>query len=36
VVAAVTPRMTDILPRRVGNYQYHIMLGAMLDQLWVR
>jgi YVTN family beta-propeller protein len=32
----VTPRETDIVSRRVGNYRYHLMFGAMVDQMWVR
>ncbi|HYZ29868.1 MAG TPA: ABC transporter substrate-binding protein [Thermoleophilaceae bacterium] len=32
----VTPTQTDILSRRTGNYRYHLMYGALIDQLWVR
>ncbi len=32
----VTGRSTDIVSRRVGNYQYHPLWGVLLDQLWVR
>jgi hypothetical protein len=26
----------DVISRRVGNYQYHIAIGPLVDQLWVR
>jgi hypothetical protein len=32
----VTPKVTDIVSRRVGNYQYHVLWGALVDQIWVR
>lgn len=32
----VIPKTTDILSRRAGNYRYHLMLGALIDQLWIR
>ena len=32
----VTPRTTDVLSKRVGNYQYHPVWGVLVDQLWVR
>ena len=31
----VTPRSTDIVSPRVGNYRYHLMYGALVDQMWV-
>jgi ABC-type transport system substrate-binding protein/DNA-binding SARP family transcriptional activator len=35
-VPLVTLRWTDIISRRVGNYQYNPMLGFLLDQAWVK
>jgi YVTN family beta-propeller protein len=35
VVPLVTPRTTDFVSRRVGDYQYNPQLGVLLDQLWV-
>jgi peptide/nickel transport system substrate-binding protein len=32
----VTPRQTDFVSKRVGNYQFHPLLGMLADQLWVR
>ena len=32
----VTPKTTDIVSKRVGNYQYHPVWGVLLDQLWLR
>ena len=32
----VTPNETDLLSRRVGNYEYNPVWGVLLDQLWVR
>jgi peptide/nickel transport system substrate-binding protein len=32
----VTPRQANIVSRRAGNYRYHVMYGALIDQLWVR
>jgi peptide/nickel transport system substrate-binding protein len=32
----VTPKTTDILSKRVGNYEYHPVWGVLVDQLWVR
>lgn len=32
----VSFRETDVLSRRVGNYQYHLIWGPIVDQLWVR
>ena len=35
-VPTVTESETDLMSRRVGNYQYVPTIGALLDQLWVR
>ena len=32
----VTPNTTDLVSRRVGNYQFHPLWGLLVDQLWVR
>ena len=32
----VTPNEIDLLSGRVANYQYNPVLGALVDQLWVR
>ena len=32
----VTPNETDLVSRRVGNYQYNPVWGALIDQLWLR
>ncbi len=32
----VTPNEIDLVSRRVGNYQYNPLWGALLDQLWLR
>jgi YVTN family beta-propeller protein len=32
----VTPRTTDLVSRRAGNYQFHPLWGLLVDQLWVR
>jgi peptide/nickel transport system substrate-binding protein len=34
-VPMVTPKLTDLLSRRVGDYQYHPLWGPLVDQLWV-
>jgi len=34
-VPTVTQTETDLVSRRVGNYQYVPTIGALLDQLWV-
>ena len=26
----------DFVSRRVGNYQYNVQTGSLLDQMWVR
>jgi ABC-type transport system substrate-binding protein/DNA-binding SARP family transcriptional activator len=35
-VPTVTESETDLLSRRVGDYQYVPTIGTLLDQLWVR
>lgn len=35
IVDLVTPSQTDLVSRRVGNYQFNPQLGVLLDQLWV-
>jgi hypothetical protein len=35
VVQLVTPRITDLVSPRVGNYQYNPQVGVLVDQLWV-
>lgn len=35
-VELVTPSTTDFVSRRVGDYQYNPVQGALIDQLWVR
>ena len=35
-VPLVTPVATDLVSKRVGNYQFHPVHGPLLDQLWVR
>jgi peptide/nickel transport system substrate-binding protein len=35
IVDLVTPSQTDLVSRRVGNYQFSPQLGVLLDQLWV-
>jgi YVTN family beta-propeller protein len=32
----VTGTLTDIVSKRVGNYQFHAFWGVLADQLWVR
>jgi len=32
----VNGKETDVISRRVGNYQYHPFWGPLIDQLWVR
>ena len=36
LLPTVTPDETDLLSRRVGNYQYNPVWGPLLDQLWVQ
>jgi peptide/nickel transport system substrate-binding protein len=36
LVPTVTPNEVDLLSRRVGNYEYNPVWGALLDQLWIR
>ncbi|MFZ0088705.1 MAG: ABC transporter substrate-binding protein, partial [Solirubrobacteraceae bacterium] len=35
-IPLVTPKLTDLVSRRVGNYQYHPLWGPLIDQFWVR
>lgn len=35
-VPLTTPIFTDIVSKRVGNYQHNPQLGTLLDQLWVQ
>jgi peptide/nickel transport system substrate-binding protein len=35
-VPLVTPVMTDLVSKRIGNYQFHPQLGPLFAQLWVR
>jgi peptide/nickel transport system substrate-binding protein len=32
----VTPKTSDFISKRVGNYQFHPLWGVLTDQLWVR
>jgi hypothetical protein len=32
-VSTYTPRNTDLVSKRVGNYQHHPLFGVLLDQL---
>ena len=32
----VTPKTSDFVSARVGNYQFHPLWGVLVDQLWVR
>jgi YVTN family beta-propeller protein len=36
LLPTVSFRETDVLSPRVGNYQYHVLWGPLVDQLWVR
>ena len=35
-IAYGTPRQIRFIGERVGNYQYHPIWWALLDQMWVR
>jgi peptide/nickel transport system substrate-binding protein len=35
-VTVMNPRWTDVVSRRVGNYQYNPQWRALLDQVWVK
>ena len=35
-VPLVNPKVVDVLSKRVGNYQYSLQGGMLIDQLWVR
>jgi peptide/nickel transport system substrate-binding protein len=32
----VTPKTTDFVSKRLGNYQFHPLWSVLIDQLWVR
>jgi peptide/nickel transport system substrate-binding protein len=34
-VPLVTPREVDFVSSRVGNYQFHPIWGALVDQFWL-
>jgi peptide/nickel transport system substrate-binding protein len=34
-VPMVTPKLTDLVSNRVGDYQHHPLWGPLIDQLWV-
>jgi peptide/nickel transport system substrate-binding protein len=36
LVPTVNPNEVDLVSRRVGNYEYNAVWGALLDQLWIR
>jgi peptide/nickel transport system substrate-binding protein len=36
LVPGVSFRETDVVSPRVGNYQYHVLWGPLVDRLWVR
>jgi peptide/nickel transport system substrate-binding protein len=35
-VPLYTMRWNDVMSKRLGNYQYHPMLGFLIDQAWVK
>jgi peptide/nickel transport system substrate-binding protein len=35
-VPMTNPKMIDFVSKRVGNFQYNLQWGILLDQLWVR
>jgi peptide/nickel transport system substrate-binding protein len=35
-VPLVSPKIVDVISKRVGNYQYNPMWQMLIDQLWVR
>ena len=35
-VPLANPKVVDVLSKRVGNYQYSLQGGMLIDQLWVR
>jgi ABC-type transport system substrate-binding protein len=35
-VPTVTPNEADLLSRRVRNYEYNPVWGALIDRLWIR
>ena len=36
VVPVITPKATDFVSKRVGNYQRHPVFGILISQVWVR
>ena len=36
IVPVITPKATDFVSKRVGNYQRHPVFGILISQLWVR
>jgi YVTN family beta-propeller protein len=36
VVPVLTPKATDFVSKRVGNYQRHPVFGILISQVWVR
>jgi peptide/nickel transport system substrate-binding protein len=36
LVPLVTPSTLDFVSQRIGNYQYDVVLGPLLDQMWVK
>jgi ABC-type transport system substrate-binding protein len=36
LVPLVTPYTLDLVSARIGNYQYDIVQGALIDQMWVK
>ena len=35
-VPTVTPRLIDLVSKRLGNYQFNPVWGFLVDQSWVR
>ena len=35
-VSLVSPKIVDVVSKRVGNYEYNPMWQMLIDQLWVR
>jgi hypothetical protein len=35
-VPLANSKVVDVLSKRVGNYQYSLSGGLLIDQLWVR
>ena len=36
IVPVITPKATDFVSKRVGNYQRHPVFGMLISQVWVR